>query len=373
MVYDVVVVGLGPAGCSALKTLEGTNLKVLALERTPSFPRKKPCAGGLTPKAYGLLKELFPNLDAVVRKRVSQFLLYNGKDYAVLSSNAVLTYLTNREELDSFLFKSLDHSQFEVHIGETALSVEIEKDRVVLKTDKGIYESKIVLVASGVNSRIARQLKVKREIGFTYESYVESNRENLIIDFTGFSWGYYWAFPKGETVTTGLGEFRSKKIFSSLRELLYEFNRKHEFRGKELWSSGFPIPAGKRVNDVYRSRVLFLGDAGGLVDPLTGEGIYYAAKSGVIAAEKVKQFFLTGNEGSLRSYQSAINSQFGEEFFWARIVGKCFFSFKGVNFSIVRRSQRISQLAAELLSGNLSYRDSFFNYLKLLPGALLRR
>lgn len=373
MVYDAVVVGLGPAGTCTLKSLEHSGLKVLAVERAPSFPRKKPCAGGLTPKAYELLRELFPEIDSVVRKRVSQFLLYNGKDYAVLSSNIVLTYLTNREELDNFLFESLDHSQFDIHLGETALSVEVEGNQVVLNTDKDKYRAKVVLVASGVNSRIARQLKVNREIGFTYESYVENSREDLIIDFTGFSWGYYWAFPKGETVTTGLGEFRSKRIFSGLKELLLSFNKKHGFNGKELWSSGFPIPAGKKFNDVYRPRVLFLGDAGGLVDPLTGEGIYYAAKSGVIAVEKVKQFFLTGDKESLRNYQSAVNSQFGEEFFWARIVGKCFFSFKGLNFSIIKRSQKLSQLAAELLSGNLSYKESFFKYLKLLPGALLRR
>jgi len=373
MVYDAAVVGLGPAGLSALKVLEGSGLKVLAIESAHSFPRKKPCAGGLTPKAYEALKELFPKIDSVVRKKVNRFFFFNERDSVALPSDEVLTFLTQREELDNFLFNSLKHSQFDIHLGETALTVERDIDGVILNTNKDSYKVKVLLIASGVNSRIARQLGIKREIGFTYESYVESSKSELIIDFSGFKWGYYWAFPKGEVVTTGLGEFRNRKVASSFRELLLRFNRKHGLDGKETWSSGFPIPAGKSRNDVYRPHILFLGDAGGLVDPLTGEGIYYAAKSGTIAAGVVKRFFSTGEPQILKSYETAVNSLFGKEFKWARIVGRLFFSLKGLNFFVLKRSPGLAQLTAALLSGRISYRESFKRYLKLLPGALLRR
>jgi len=373
MVYDVAVVGLGPAGVSALKVLEGSGLKVLVVESAPSFPRKKPCAGGLTPKAYAILKDFFPEVDSVVRKRVNRFILYNKDNSALLSDSSVLTYLTQREELDAFLFNSLNHSHFDIHLGETALTIERDIDGVILNTTKDSYRVKVLLVASGVNSRIARQLGIKREIGFTYESYVESSIEEIIIDFSGFKWGYYWAFPKGDVVTTGIGEFKSKKVTASLREILSQFNRKHGLTGKEIWSSGFPIPAGKSQNDVYRPHVLFLGDAGGLVDPLTGEGIYYAVKSGTVAAGVVRQFFKTGELSRLSSYETAINSLFGEEFKWARIVGKLFFSLKGLNFFVLKRSKEVAQLTSELLSGRISYRESFKKYLRLMPGALLRR
>ena len=373
MVYDVGVVGLGPAGVSALKVLEGAGLRVLALEKEPAFPRKKPCAGGLTPKAYEILKELFPEVDSVVRKRVNRFLLYYGKRSTELLSENVLTYLTQREELDAFLFNSLDHSQFDLHLGETALTVEKDIDGVILHTTKGRYRVRVLLVASGVNSRIARQFGVKRDIGYTYESDVESGREEFIIDFTGFGWGYYWAFPKGDVVTTGLGEFRDRRVMSNLRGLLAKFNRKHGFSERGRWSSGFPIPAGRKKNDVYRPFVLFLGDAGGLVDPVTGEGIYYAVKSGVVAAGVIKQFFVSGDESKLKEYETAINSLFGEEFHWARIVGRLFFSLTGLNFSIISRSPVVARLTADLLSGRISYRDSFFSYLRHLPGALIGR
>ena len=373
MVYDVAVVGLGPAGVSALKALEDTGLKVLAIEQASSFPRRKPCAGGLTPKAYRVLKELFPEIDSVVRKTASRFLTYNGNCSVVLSSSSVLTYLTQREELDYFLFNSLNHSRFDIHTGETALSTELDEGKIVLRTNRDSYRARALLVADGVNSRIARQLGVKRDIGFTFESYVESSCGDLIIDFTDFSWGYYWAFPKGDVVTTGLGEFKNKRIIADLKNILANFNRKHGFTSRMVWRSGFPIPAGKRKNDVYRPFILLLGDAGGLVDPLTGEGIYYAVKSGIMAASAVKEFLSTGREDKLKDYRTTIDSTFGKEFHWARVVGSFFFSLKGLNFSVISRSSGLTELVADLLSGRISYRDGFFRYLKLLPLALLRR
>jgi len=365
MNWDLAVVGLGPAGASLLKELEGFGLKVVVFEKE-EFPRKKPCAGGLTPKAYSFLKKRFPELDSVVRKKAYEFLLFNGNRAVSLPSQEVLTYLTDREELDSFLVNSLAKNSFDFHFGETALSVELEEGAVTLKTDKDSYRAKVLIDASGVNSRIANQLKVKREIGFTYEQDVESEREDIVIDFSGFKWGYYWAFPKGSWVTVGLGELKDRSLMKRLKGRLEKLNAKHGFKGKVKWERGFPIPAGRRKNDVLRGNVLFVGDAGGLVDPLTGEGIYYAAKSGALAALFVKRFFDTGRREVFLAYKNAIDGEFGKEFFWARIVGKLFFPLRSLNLSVVERSERIANLTAGILSGRVSYGRALLEYFKLL-------
>ncbi len=367
--YDVIVVGLGPGGISLLKSLENSNLKVLAVERE-IFPKKKPCAGGLTPKAYSILKEKFPEIDRVVRERAYEFFLYNGNREVVLSSRRVLTYLTDRAELDHFLFSSLNHSKFNLHLSESALSVEIGEGRVKLKTDKDSYVGRVLVDSSGVNSRIARQLNVNREIGFTYERDLEVRKNELIVDFSNFNWGYYWVFPKGEWVTSGLGEF---KKWSNLRGKLIEFERKHGIYGNVLWESGFPIPAGKRKNDVLRKNVLFVGDSGGLVDPLTGEGIFYAARSGILAGECLKRFFEKSDADELKNYKRRIDREFGGEFFWARVVGKLFFSFRNANLSLVERSEKIADLTAELLSGEVPYRKALMRYAGILLRAPFRR
>ena len=373
MTYDVIVSGLGPAGSSFLKGLSGSGLKVLALEKE-EFPRKKPCAGGLTVKAYRLLDSLFPGIDRVVRVSSKKIELHYGRQSAEISAPEVLTYLTDRSELDSYLFESLPHREFKVHTGEKCLSVERLGDgSLSVKTSRETYTCRVLVVCEGANSRIASQMKVKRDMGFTYEADVEFKQDDrIIIDFSRFSWGYYWAFPKGEFVTTGVGEFKSRELFKRLRELLLSFNEKHGLKGEVLWERGFPIPAGRKDNDVYRKRVLFLGDSGGLVDPLTGEGIYYAARSGVLASDVVRSAFRKGDFSVLALYRELVNREFGEEFRWARIVGNLFFPLRGLNFAMLRRSGELSLLAARLLSGDISYKEGFFSYLKLVPRALLK-
>lgn len=370
MVYDIAVSGLGPAGISFLKQGSQRGFKVICFDKE-KFPRKKVCAGGLSPKAYNLLKKIFPELDKVVKVRSRRFIFVNGFKTVEVSSNTILTYLTDRRELDNFLFNSISNQDVEIHTGETVLSVERDGNLLTVKTGKGKYKTRVVIAADGVNSRVARQFNVKRDVGFTYEADVNAYWDNpILIDFSNFWWGYYWVFPKGEFVTTGLGEFRSKP--KKLREKLFQFNRKHGIEGVLRFQRGFPIPSGRRKNDVWRDDVLFLGDAGGLVDPLTGEGIYYAVKSGIIAAEIVTKALESGKVELLNLYKELVDSTFGSSFFWAKVVGHLFFRFKRLNFYLLDKSEAVKNLSASFLSGNITYREAVKEYFKLSKNFLVR-
>ncbi len=367
MVYDVAVSGLGPAGVSFLRSLSA-DLNVIAFD-SAEFPRKKLCAGGLTLKAFSLLSELFPGVEKKVRIKAKIFKLFNGKKSVILESPDVLTYLTDRTELDEFLFNSIAESFPSIHTGEAVLSVEEEKHVLRIRTTKGTYLARVLVVADGVNSRVARQLGLSRDIGFTLEVDVpQKDSEEVVIDFSGFGWGYYWIFPKGEWVTAGLGEFRENAL--ALKEMFVELNRKHGLPAPSGFY-GFPIPSGRRKNDVWKGRTIFLGDAGGLVDPLTGEGIYYAALSGVVAAETVKKVFETGSFDLLGLYEEEMNKLFGSEFFWAKVVGHMFFRAKAFNFFVIERSKEVGLLTANLLSGRISYKEGVQEFLKLVPKSFL--
>ena len=369
MVYDVIVSGLGPAGMAFLKSISGTGLKILALERE-TFPKKKPCAGGITEKAYKLLDFLFPGIESTFRVSSNRIEFYYKRKMVELKTPFAKTYFTKREDFDYFLFDSLPHEEFEIHTGEATLDVEKLRDQlVIVKTNKATYKCKVLIVSEGVNSKTAAKFKLKRDIGFTYETEIDRDiEERVIIDFSRVSWGYYWAFPKGGFTTTGVGEFRSKKVIKDIKKVLLYLNSKHGFGlSKITWERGFPIPAGKRKNDVYRDRILFLGDSGGLVDPLTGEGIYYAIRSGIIAADVVESAFTEGDFSKLPNYKKKIDKELGEEFFWARIVGSFFFPFKRMNVFLLGRSPKLGLLAANLLTGEITYKEAFFKYLKYLP------
>ncbi len=371
MVYDVIVSGLGPAGCAFLKGLEGSGLKVLALEKE-KFPRRKPCAGGLTLKAYAEIKALFPQVDKVVRVASKELELHYLKEKVSINFLSPFVYLTDREELDNFLFNSVSSSDFKIHLGESLLRADYEGDLIKVSSTKDAYRCRVLVSAEGANSKLSALFKVKRELGFTYEADLECSwDEKVLIDFSRFKWGYYWLFPKGNFITVGVGEFKDRELFKRLKELLNELNRKHGLRGKVISKRGYPIPAGRRENDVYRERVLFLGDAGGLVDPLTGEGIYYAVKSGIIAGKFIRKSFNEGDFSLLSGYKKEVNEEFGKEFFWARVVGKLFFPLRGLNFRLLGRSKELSLLAGKLLSGEISYKRGFFEYAKRAPRALI--
>jgi len=368
MIYDIIVSGVGPAGASFLKQIKNSGLKVLALDKE-EFPRRKLCAGGLTPKAYKLVSALFDGLTSVIRCKVFSFRLFNDSEEVTVNSSLPLTYLTDRKEFDSFLFERVSDS-FDVHTGEAVVDVELEGDFVKVVTNKGSYRCRCLVAADGANSRIARKLGVKRSFGYTYEGDFGTYwRSEIVIDFSGFDWGYYWIFPKGDFVTAGLGDFRRYKDLKRRFEL---FNEKHGVMGKVFHEGGFPIPVGKRKNDVVRDRVIFLGDAGGLVDPLTGEGIYYAVKSGIYGAEVVKKVFESGKFDGLKVYKFLVDKDMGGEFWWAKVVGGIFFRAKGLNFYLVKKSREIGDLTAGLLSGEVSYKDAVKTFFKLVPKALLR-
>jgi len=108
------------------------------------------------------------------------------------------------------------------------------------------------------------------------------------------------------------------------------------------------------------------------VDPLTGEGIYYAVKSGIIAAEVVAKSFEEGNLEILKLYRELVDGIMGSEFFWAKVVGNLFFKLKRLNFYVIEGMPEIGSLTAVLLTGEVSYREGIGEYFKLLPKSIVR-
>ncbi len=356
MVYDVIVSGIGPSGASFLKELEETNLNILALDAA-KFPRWKLCAGGLTERSLNQIKNKFQVPNSLIKSTVKSIKLFNEEKFINIDMSKSPIHTVDRTLLD---FTVLSSIKAKVHQGESVLSAERKKDLIEVKTNKGIYKTRVLISADGVNSRLSRLFKVKRDIGFTYESFIQQSQTDIVIDVSDFSWGYYWIFPKGDTLATGVGKFSSK----SIKEKLGRLNKKHGISGNLIFESGFPIPCGKEENDVYRNGILFLGDAGGLVNPLTGEGIYYAVKSGEIAASAVKHAFKEGNFKLLSRYKVSVDRSMGEEFKWAKRIGKLFYGLKSLSFYLSGRNRNLSELVCNVLSGNITYKRAVLDFAK---------
>ncbi len=353
---DVAVIGLGIAGSSAFKILQNSGLSLIAFEAL-KIPRYKPCAGGLTKKACRVLKDIFKTDITVPLKKPDKLILKNDPYEISVPAEDAFCGFADRFELDFFLVSSLRGN---IHDAERVLSVEKENDVFKIKTTKDIYRAKVVIGADGVNSIVSRLSGLKLKKGITYEIDVEAESE-LLCDFTKFGKGYFWAFPKFGAVTCGIGFFDRRRL-PQIKEILHFYMKKNNIKGSVIREGGAFIPSNFSFKRSSGEGFLICGDAAGFVDPLTGEGIYFAAESGRLAAESVLRAFSKG-DFSFKDYRKNVKKTFGKELKFAWLTSLIFYSFKDKIFPHLLKNSHAAKVAADLLSGNITYSKAFKEFL----------
>jgi geranylgeranyl reductase family protein len=284
--YDVIVVGAGPAGSTTAYRLARAGARVCLVDRA-RFPRDKPCGGGLTLRA---VHELPFSVEPVVEDRVNTLEL--GLRYTKRWSRRAqepLILMTQRRRLDAFLAEQAAGAGAEFRDGVKVTAVE-PGGAVTIAGER--LEAGVVVGADGANGITARSLGVPAyEHGVALEGnvgYAHVSRERFggraVVELDAVPGGYAWVFPKGDHVNVGVGGWQSEgpRLRERLRELCAAFDidesNVRELRGHRLPMRG----ASRRPVD---KRVLLVGDAAGLVDPLSGDGMYEAFISGRLAAE----------------------------------------------------------------------------------------
>jgi len=284
--WDVIVVGAGPAGCAAAYDLTTSGKSVLLLDRC-KFPRPKACAGGVTIKAVRALRySIMPVVVATVyRIQVSKNLEHSVK----LNSSKPMCLMTVREDLDAFCLRQTIGAGAEFRrIGQIQEVRELP-DKVVLCASEGDLEARFLVGADGANSQVRRLMGDAAwfHAGFALEAQVASSHDasGMHLDFGVVRDGYGWVFPKDGHLNVGLySESQQHKI---TRSTLAEYIRKKLGTHKFDCVIGQYLGMGGRGNRHRHRRVLLVGDAAGLVDPLTGEGLFYAMRSGEILGRSI--------------------------------------------------------------------------------------
>jgi geranylgeranyl reductase family protein len=295
--WDAMVVGAGPAGCAAAYDLAAAGLSVLLLDHK-DFPRAKACAGGLTSKAVQALRY---SIAPVVRKVVGRIRLEGESpssspaDAVVLKSRDPICVMTVRAELDAYCLRQTIAAGACLRKIAGVQQVVRRGDEVHLLTPGERYRARFVVGADGASGQMRRLCAAGSWFsqGFALEVQTAAPAEevDLTFDFASVSNGYAWIFPKGDHLNVGVYSPSSAAGLTRSRLLSYVKNRVGADALDGVTGQYLGIGAGENpveyVQADLRDRVFLVGDAGGFVDPLTGEGIYGALVSGQAAAKAI--------------------------------------------------------------------------------------
>jgi geranylgeranyl reductase family protein len=308
--FDVVVVGAGPAGSLAAYHLARARARVLLVDKA-SFPRDKPCGGGLT---YRALRQLPFSVEPVVEDVVTRVecRLHYGRSFA--RGNRPLTVMTQRRRLDAFLVDRAVEAGAEFRDGTRA---DVESDTRLLVAGAPV-EAEAIIGADGANGPTARALGLGGEIvhGVALEGNLPYGRVararyggRMVLEFGVVPGGYGWVFPKGDHVNFGVGGWGHAG--PQLRDHLRRLCDEHGVDAGELTNvRGHRLPMRRPATRLAAGRAALVGDAGGLVDPVSGDGMYEAFYSARLAAAAAIDL-LEGRADSLEPYEAVARRALG--------------------------------------------------------------
>ncbi|WTL28236.1 geranylgeranyl reductase family protein [Streptomyces sp. NBC_01498] len=295
-VWDVVVVGAGPAGASAAYAAAVAGRRVLLLEKA-ELPRYKTCGGGIIGPSRDSLP---PGFELPLRDRVHAVTFsMNGRLARTRRSRRMLFGLINRPEFDASLVEHAQKAGAVLRTGASVSRVQQHGPAVpdrrtvaVVLSDGETILSRAVVGADGSAGRIGAHVGVKLDqvdLGLELEipvppTVAEDWAGRVLIDWGPLPGSYGWVFPKGDTLTVGVISARGDG--AATKRYLEDFVAKQGLAGFEpSVSSGHLTRCRTEDSPLSRGRVLVCGDAAGLLEPWTREGISFALRSGRLAGE----------------------------------------------------------------------------------------
>jgi geranylgeranyl reductase family protein len=291
-------------------------------------------------------------------------LLYRGREKLVIEDGQPLLVTSMRDEFDAFLAEKAAGQGAVILENQSVREILEEQDHYELRTRDSRFRARVVVGADGANSLVAHSQGLRRHpfLLLALEGEVPARipstllrADTALIDWGGIRNGYGWVFPKKGHATIGVGApvGRAPQLRGYWNALLQRFVEDPLARPR---IKGHHLPVRKTGMSIQRKRVLLVGDAAGLVEPFTGEGIYYAIRSAQIAAREIVKV-LSGESQGFREYEQRIDAELMPEIITGQVLSGLFATFPRFSLSLFSQNQEIKRFFCRAIRGEVKLSD----------------
>ena len=368
---DIVIIGGGPAGAVCGEQLARAGHSVDVYDENLAW--EKPCGGGLTYKATQHFPFLLDNSHP--KKFVHDVEIVSAENQRAKLDLSHPIVIYSRRVLNGFLLDRAREAGCRVH-HRRVQNIDTASEKPRFSVDGDWQKADFVVLAAGARNQILPGTRALSpdELEMTQGYFVPQTADEIIIKFLPEFEGYIWSFPRADHISLGICGSMATHTSSELRTHLHAFATEERFPtgNAKFYSHVLPSPQERTLSSrpVIGKNWAMCGDAAAWVDPLTGEGLFYAMRSGEILGRSIA-------EGKPELYPSRVRASFSLELeFAARIVRRFYRgSFLGCSVTtrmvqFLQRNAVFRQLLSDLFCGTQDYSSLKNRVLGHLGGTL---